>query len=346
MGVDYREIRKSDLEEAQLPNLNEFLREIVDEINRLGGLHGPIVLQNDLDLDGNRIRQLGSPEEEGDALSRKEGDAIFGGDKILRALEATGDKILQTARRLNDRRQRERHSSWLDDLGSTPPATNNSTVTVVDNMNGTTTVTVSAGTVTFADGSTQDYSQRQDTFTDPGSGSEFYYYYLQLSDDTLQFAGPFTQNTSENRHNASLDGRVFIATAQVDAAGGGGGGGGGEPPPPGFPGGCCEVGTPLVVPSGSELLIEVKSCGEWVEIEIETGRKLAVAIGTLVSTFVGAQDLQPGDLVEISGGEFEPVKSVGIVRRASHKMVVKVSPGKTYYGHGMRLHNDKPPPPG
>ena len=106
-------------------------------------------------------------------------------------------------------------------------------------------------------------------------------------------------------------------------------------------GGCCEVGTPLSVLAGNTIFIDVQPCSEWVEIELENGCQVPVALGTLVSTFQKAEDLQAGMLVEVEDGGFSPVKSVEVKQRPSYKMVAQVRPGRVYFGGRIRLHNLK-----
>ena len=119
--------------------------------------------------------------------------------------------------------------------------------------------------------------------------------------------------------------------------GSGSGSGGGF----GIHAGCCEAGTPLEFPAGAQVETRIEPCGDWMELETETGRKLRVARHTLVSTFVPAEELAQGDLVEIGTGLFERVKRVKRVRKRSQKIVVQVEPERVYWGNGVRLHNLK-----
>jgi hypothetical protein len=138
------------------------------------------------------------------------------------------------------------------------------------------------------------------------------------------------------------DNYAFAGKLTTVASGGTGGsvGGGGA----NFgPGGCTEVGTPLEFPDGSTARVKIEPCKEWIEIELESGQRLAMARGTLVSVFRKSGELLPGDLVEVGHeGNVSPVVSVGRSWRASQKMVVSVRPHGVYWAAGIRVHNMKP----
>lgn len=140
--------------------------------------------------------------------------------------------------------------------------------------------------------------------------------------------------------NTVNDNYVFVGKVTTVAAGGtggtpGGGGGGGSV------GGCCEVGTPLKFPEGARTSIQLEACNRWIEFETDSGRRLCVAVHTLVSTFTPGEKLEEGQLVELEEGAFERVKRARVVENPSHKMMVKVSPQQTYWANGIRVHNLK-----
>jgi hypothetical protein len=103
-----------------------------------------------------------------------------------------------------------------------------------------------------------------------------------------------------------------------------------------------EVGTELQFPAGSESTMRVEECGHWVEIELDSGERLAMAPGTLVSVFRRAEDLRRGELVEVGQeGKVSAVKRAGQSWRASQKMRVRVKPQGVYWANGIRVHNMK-----
>lgn len=140
--------------------------------------------------------------------------------------------------------------------------------------------------------------------------------------------------------NALPDNFIFAGKVTTVAAGGGGGssgGGGGG----GTGSGCCELGTTIKIPPASRVFGRTEECEDWVEIETEDAYFVAVARNTLVSTFLKAQDLPAGCLIETEHG-FSKLKSVQEKKRKSFKRVLRVEPGHVYFGGGIRLHNFKP----
>lgn len=268
---------------------------------------------------------------------------MFGPDAVAAQMEATGSAMLQTARRLNDGTQQEKASTFLLSQASVVPCANTSSITVVA-AGANSTITVTAGSCTFADRSTKKYSQRIDTVVNPGAGSVVYFYYFRASDRTLQVTGPFTQNNAQNQISANTDGREFIGTATVNAVGGGTGGGGGDT----GGGGCVEIGTPVsFYPGTISVKDEAEACEDWADIALNDGRKLSVHPDTLVSVFIKAKDLLTatemfGVFVEVDTGGMAKAKSVVLGKRKSVKIKRQVIPLGVYAANGIRLHNVKP----
>jgi hypothetical protein len=213
---------------------------------------------------------------------------------------------------------------------------NNATVDSVDAENGSAIVRV-YGPGGVGSSWTQSYGQGTRTFpggTITGLTYSTNYYVVW---DTVDQA--YLVNTSLEQSMA--DSYVFAGQVTTVASGGSGGtlGGGGINY---GPGGCTEVGTELEFPSGAETKMRVEECHDWIEMELDSGARLAMARGTLVSVFRRAEDLQPGDLVEVGReGMVSAVKRVGESRRQSQKMVVRVKPQGVYWANGVRVHNMK-----
>lgn len=72
MSVQFREITKADLEGERLTALNNLIREMCEEINRLGGDFGAISLNSGLNMRGNKITNLGSGSDDGDAVNHSQ----------------------------------------------------------------------------------------------------------------------------------------------------------------------------------------------------------------------------------------------------------------------------------
>lgn len=370
---------QNDFDEPHLDRVNEIVRQLVLEVNRLGGNYGTIALLDHVDMGGNRIMNVGTPPiaspptsnppapQTGsptpstgtpptgvpnrptlpppthDVINQELALSMFGPDAVAAQMEATGNAMLQTARRLNDGTQQEKSSTFLISQSSVVPCANTSSIAVAA-AGANSTITVTAGTATFSDKSTKKYSQRIDTVANPGAGSVVYFYYLRTSDKTLQVTGPFTQNNAQNQIQANSDGREFIGTATVNAGGGGTGGGGIDI----SGGGCVEIGTPVSFYQGTiSVKEEAEACEDWADIALNDGRKLSVHPDTLVSVFIKAKDLLTatelfGVFVEVDTGGMAKAKSVVLGKRKSVKIKRQVIPLGVYAANGIRLHNVKP----
>jgi hypothetical protein len=159
--------KKEDLQGENLDFFNQWMTTIAQAINAQQGTAGPVKLQGHLDLQGNRIMNVGKPVDDTDAVSQAVATTQFGAAALQPQIEALGKHVLQTARRLNDRIQRENHSSFLNKLVSTSPTTNDSTVSFAAPVGGTVDVTVSGGHHFYVDGSQVSYTSRTDTLALP-----------------------------------------------------------------------------------------------------------------------------------------------------------------------------------
>lgn len=336
MAIGFTELQKKDFDDPNLSAFNELARQIVDEVNRLAGVYGPIKLANHLDLSGNRVTNVGAPAASGDAVPKSSADKSYGPAAVQGTMEAVGNNILQTARRLNDSQQREQNTTFLNDVIGPPPTTNTSTVSVVNNGDGTSTATVSAGNYKYADQSIFSYAAANLTITNPVADT-YYFAYFNYKTKTILFDGPYASASSVNTYSSNLDGRGYVAQVKFTAGGGGSGGGGGDS----GKGGCFEVGTKLSVRPGNNVIDQVVPWTDWVEIETVSGIKITVAVGTLMSTFLQAEKLHEGLILEGEHGALEYVRKVTHVHRESHKIVRRVIPDGTYYGNGIKAHNSK-----
>jgi hypothetical protein len=224
-----------------------------------------------------------------------------------------------------------------DILANAPSnSVNNATVDSIDAGNGTATIRI-YGPGGVGSSWTQSYGQGTRSF--PGGSvsglaySTNYYVVWDTNGQAYLAYASLDQTVS--------DSYVFAGKVTTVASGGTGGasGGGGSS---WSPDGCTEVGTELRFPAGSESTMRVEECGHWVEIELESGERLAMAPGTLVSVFRRGEDLKPGELVEVGQeGKISAVKRAGQSWRASEKMKVRVKPQGVYWANGIRVHNMK-----
>lgn len=142
--------------------------ELVDKVNGLAGHNGPIVLENHVDVQGNRITNVGAALTSSDVVSQAFAQSNYSATALRPQLEGSGSTPLQTVRQLNSTFQREQTSSYLNDLYSTPPNANTADVNFV-NGGGTTQITVNATVVGLADGTNIAIAGRTDTVTNPTS---------------------------------------------------------------------------------------------------------------------------------------------------------------------------------
>lgn len=165
-------------------------------------------------------------------------------------------------------------------------------------------------------------------------------YYVMWTGPTPTYPGASYQAFTA-LPSALPDNYVFAGKVTTVSAGGGGGssGGGGTG---GHASGCCEIGTRLETPPGAQISLRAEECEDWIELDTEGLHFVAVARNTLVSVFVRAQDLKPGDLLETPNGELVKLHQVKAKKRKSIKQVATVLPGHVYFGGGLRLHNFKP----
>ncbi len=225
-----------------------------------------------------------------------------------------------------------------NDILQNPPSNtvNNATVDSVDAGNGTATIRIyGPGGV----GSSWMQSYGQGTRTVPAgtiTGLAYSTTYYVVWDTAGQVYLAFT-----TLQHSVADSYIFSGKVTTVASGGTGGTSGGGGANWGT-GGCTEVGTELSFPENSSASLHVEECRQWVEIELESGARLALAPGTLVSVFRSAEELRPGDLAEVGReGLVSAIRRVGQTWRASQKMVVRVKPQSVYWANGIRVHNMK-----
>ena len=162
-------LRKSDLDDDTLTLFNQLIENHADVLNYLLGLSGPITLSNHLDLNGNKITNVGAAESESDVVTQAFASRNYGPTALAPAFNALGKQTLQTYRQLSNPNQREKYSSFLNDIPSTPPSSNTSIVTFGTVSGGTVVTTVTAGFHQKVDSTQTPYASRTDTLALPSS---------------------------------------------------------------------------------------------------------------------------------------------------------------------------------
>jgi hypothetical protein len=160
---------KADLDDPNLPLLNQYLQEISQRLNYLSGHAGPIKLASSLDMGGNPIQNAGVPSGPNDVVNIEYALQNYGAAAVAPQLEATGKQILQSTRRLNDRNQRETNSSFLNGVLGVAPTSNTSTIVPGSPSSGFVPVTVTGGFHQFVDGSQIPYSAYNDSLAIPSN---------------------------------------------------------------------------------------------------------------------------------------------------------------------------------
>jgi hypothetical protein len=162
--------KSSDLQDEGLTLLNQWFTTIAQQLNAQAGHAGPVSFKNGIDLNGNQISNVGSPLTPSDVVTLDYANANLGASAIQPKLEATSANPLSTYRQLNSQVQRERYSSFLNDVLNTAPTANTATVSGLTS-GGSTTITVSSGFHQRVDGSQVPFAARSDTKTNPASFS-------------------------------------------------------------------------------------------------------------------------------------------------------------------------------
>lgn len=150
------------------PVFQQWLNQLTDAVNTHSGYNGVIQLADHLDLNGNRIQNLGEPVSESDAIAIGVAQKKYSAAALKPQLEAGSAQPLSTYRQVNNPAQREQVSSFLNDLMSTPPSANNIQPTVT-NLVGSVQVSIPASIFRFADGSTLSLTARTDILSLPTS---------------------------------------------------------------------------------------------------------------------------------------------------------------------------------
>lgn len=270
--LNYRNLLPRDLDPTQDPTLSEVnarLKELYDGVNLALGYRGPVPIANHLNLQGNRIMNVGAPQAATDVLTTTSANPLYSTATVQAQLEATGNTILQTTRRLNSASQQQTISSDLNLQGSIPP-----TITGTTNYTSTSTsVTISFPTqIQYGDLSIIAIPNAPVTITGLAGGAYLIYPYFDtklgvgtLVVDSVNGSGAppalfsTALSTSILQNAAQLqnsDGHVALSSSgiPVTVTGGGHGGGGG--------GGCIRAGMVIETRERGVIPIETVYIGD------------------------------------------------------------------------------------
>lgn len=239
--INFRPVEKRHFTDEGIAEFQNMWREVVQQVNNLTGVNGPIQLLNHIDLGGNRVMNVGAPPAgvTTDALSQQSADPKYSTAVQQKHMEALGVKMLQTTRRLGDGTQQHKISSDLNQQGSIPPT-----------LSGPTSYTSTATSITVTYPATIQYSDQSVISIPPVSlvvtgltaGNYFMYPYYDTSlglgqlvaDSTNGVGVPPCLFSALNINAAQTqngDGHVPLSNGAVAvtvvASGGGSGGGSG-----------------------------------------------------------------------------------------------------------------------
>jgi hypothetical protein len=161
--------KKSDFDDESLTLLNQDMTNIRQALNNFLGFNGPTKFPAGIDMNGTRITNVGAAQHESDVVTQAFGNTKYGAAALAPSFEALGKKTLQTYRQLSNRDQRERYSSFLNQVLNTAPTSNTSNLTFGSVSGGTIPVTISSGFLQRVDGSSSPYAARTDTLSLPTS---------------------------------------------------------------------------------------------------------------------------------------------------------------------------------
>jgi hypothetical protein len=218
--IPFRPLTPDDLDPKKDPTLsylNEVIRSMTNQINLGSGALGPIPIMGDLNLNGNRITNVGDAQEETDVLTQSSADPMYSTPVQQSAMEAVGTKMLQTTRRLNDATQQHKISSDLNTQGSIPPT----------NLVGALTWTSTASSVTwtwtgiiiqFAD--LTYLAIKDDSLVVTGLAATGYYFYPYY--DTVTGRLTFVANSTFGAGSppVAFNGSAAVKSAQAQAQNG------------------------------------------------------------------------------------------------------------------------------
>lgn len=152
---------------AELPvDFQQHYQQLTDTVNSLTGHNGTVQLVSDVDLGGNRVKNLGTAKEPNDALASTVAEQRYSATALKPKLQPGGSASMVGYRMINNGSQREQVSSYMNDLMSSVPSANTIYPTIT-NSGGQVSVSIPAGPFTFADGSTINLIGRVDLLSLP-----------------------------------------------------------------------------------------------------------------------------------------------------------------------------------
>lgn len=212
----------ADLADPQqfVAKLNDILNNHGQVLNQQQGFGGPIVANNHMDMNGYRLMNVGQPQSATDALPVSTAHANYSAEALKAKFESGGSSALTTYRQMNSPFQREQSSSFLNDLASTAPTANTSTISAGSVSGGFQSVTVSSGVLSRTDKTIVAYPSLTASLPVPGSGVAVHYVHIQAgSTELFLYPTSFPVDNWANRIAASTDGVTIVAVITMNTSG-------------------------------------------------------------------------------------------------------------------------------
>jgi hypothetical protein len=223
-------LQQLNFTEADLANPSQFIAQLNTTLNNhsqvlnqflgYGNNQGIIPVSGQLDLQGNKITGVAPATSGSDVVTHEIAEARYSAPALKKHFESGGQSSLISYRQLNNVQQRESSSAFLNDLVSTAPTANTSTVSATAPAGGTTSVTVSSGILSKVDNTIVAYMSLTSSLPVPGAGESVYYVFIQKrSTELFLYPVSFPSDTWANRISASFDGNTLVAVIVLNSGG-------------------------------------------------------------------------------------------------------------------------------
>jgi hypothetical protein len=151
--------------------INNQFTNLVQMVNYLLGHAGVPTLKSGANFNGQPLSNVGEPQSDNDVVTQAFAKSNYGAAALAPQFNALGKQVLQSYRRVSDKVQRERYSSFLNEALTIAPTANTSTVSFGSPSGGFVPVTISGGLHQLMDGSQIAYAAYNDSLAQPTSYS-------------------------------------------------------------------------------------------------------------------------------------------------------------------------------
>jgi len=164
-------LTEEDMKDPGLGLLNSILTNLTQRCNEIFGHAGVPTVKSGFNLNGAPLSNVGAPQSDNDVITQAYAESKYGAAAIAPQIQSLGKYVMQSYRRINDKTQRERYSSFLNEALTIAPTSNTSTVTFGSPSGGFVPVTISGGLHQLMDGSQIAYAAYNDSLAQPVSYS-------------------------------------------------------------------------------------------------------------------------------------------------------------------------------